>query len=97
MLTEYINWNGERKTWDPDTAVNYFLIVDRQVIAEDGRYLSHGAMFHGTSAKEVRRNLLDWIFQNPDFVADWRKAGAKIVKAPCAFDARETHVVVEVL
>jgi len=97
MLTEYINWNGERTQWDPDTAKNYYLITDGLIVAQNLSYLPYGALFYGNSPKEVKRNLLNFIFQNPDFVFDWRKAGAKIVKAPCAFDARETHVVVEVL
>jgi len=63
MLTEYINWNGERKTWDPDTAVNYFLIVDRQIIAEDGRYLSHGAMFFGRGF-----HLRRWLKHEPNLI-----------------------------
>jgi hypothetical protein len=96
MNIQYINWNGERKTWNTDIE-RYFVLFDRKLVSTDGSYLDHSAGFYGQTVADVRHNITEFLVKNPNFVADWREANARIVKAPCAFDARQIHILVEVL
>ncbi len=97
MTIEYTNWHGEKKTWNPETTERYYLLLDKILVAESGAYFAHSASMYAPSPDGVKKNLRKFLIDNPGFVADWRAAGAKIVKAPCAFDARENHVIMEVL
>ena len=96
MKISYINWNNIRVTWDTDLE-RYYVLLDRQLVSTDGSYLDHSVGFYSTTVAGVRHNVTKFLVDHPNFVADWRKANARIVKAPCAFDARQIHILVEVI
>jgi hypothetical protein len=96
MKIEYINWNNECKTWDTDLE-RYFVLFDAKLVSADGSFICDSSSLFSSTAAGVRHNITAFLVKNPNFVADWRSVNARIVKAPCAFDARQIHILVEVL
>jgi len=54
-------------------------------------------LFESDNPAGIRKLICSFLIAKPNFVADWRTVNARIVKAPCAFDARQIHILVEVL
>lgn len=97
MVIAYKNWNQENKTWDTDLA-RYYLLLDSTVHGTDHSYFSHSAGFYANTPEDVKAQLTQWLARFPAFTLElFRASNARIVKAPCAFDAREQNVFVEAI
>jgi hypothetical protein len=96
MKIEYINWDNKPATWDTDTE-RYYVLFDAKLVSADGSFLCDSAVLFSNSVAGVWHNITAFLVKNPNFVADWRSVNARIVKAPCAFDACQIHILVEVL
>lgn len=97
----YIGWDGKERVWSPSQRnVNFFVIFDKyptKNVTADGRtelnleFGSVGCYSH--AAEESRKSFADMLAKYSGF--DWAGVNPRLVKAPCAFDAHKTHVLVE--
>jgi len=95
MQITYRNWQDEYRMWDTDNE-RYYLLLDKQVQGTDGSYLNQSAGFYAQTVQGVKTELCEWLLRFPAFSLDmFRAVNARIVKAPCAFDARTVHIIAE--
>lgn len=97
-MIEYTNWEKKPKVWNTDNQL-FFLLISEKVVGNNGAYFSHSASFYARTAGGVYVEFAKWMRRHSDFQGNWfdSAVNAKIVQAPCAFDARETHILVESL
>lgn len=92
----YTNWRGEIKTWNPHLT-NFHCVVRTNKVhlhGSDGSYFSDGAfMFGDRSLEATRVGIKQLIDSHPSF--NWSDAGLRLVKAPCLWDAPQTHILIE--
>lgn len=102
MKIKYINWDGKEKTWDPENETRHYLLIDAYAPAnhlnDDSLLSLHSGCVgcYGSTLEECEK-------ETAQIEARWpgrynlKAVNARIVKAPCAFDARENGIIVRTL
>jgi hypothetical protein len=98
-ITYKSGWDGKEKEWDGKSGY-YFPIVDAYPtnpnVAGQHLQFEYGAIGKNQQTVEA---VEEWfralLVKYPNY--DWSKSNARIVKAPCAFDARIIGIVIKSL
>jgi hypothetical protein len=105
MNITYKHWDGTQRIWDPDApGVRYYILTDKVVTSEnDGTF--NELVFHSfkkpSPSWDTLPNTLEGVREGFQALMQkypkhaWQAANPRIVKAPCALDAPQAHVVVE--
>lgn len=90
MAIAYKNWKGENKVWDPATSSYYFIRVNERIVNTDESFFSESTLGRFSTLADVQTAYKAMLCIRPEL-----KNVIAPVKAPCAFDARETYINVE--
>ncbi len=90
MQLQYVSYNGQQKTWNPQTDGYYFIQVREKINNADGSYFNQSTLGHFSTLNDLKTAWQAVLCVRPDL-----KDVIRPIKAPCAFDAPKTYILVE--